>query len=202
MGIEKEKLLVKLKEGGYSDDIIKAFAKVKKESFVPEQFVLYVYDDLALPLDDGSTLPPTSTIAFVLSLLDPKQNNKIMEIGSGSGYLISLISEIIKSGKIFGMEINTNLAIKSKKLLENDSNIEIINRSGIIGLQENAPFDRILVSAELPNRQVADSLLNQLNDPGIMVFPLDKKLIQIKKENGKILENEYPNFTFVPFRDN
>jgi len=189
-----------LKEKDFSDEIINAFAKVKRENFVPEQVLIYAYEDIALPLEDGSTISQPSTIAFMLSLLEPKQHNKILEIGSGSGYALSLISEIIKSGKIYGIEINKNLAIKSRNILENDSNINIINRSGLNGFSEQAPFDRILVSASCPDRGIPYSLITQLKDHGIIVAAVQQSIIQIRKENGQVSEREFQGFSFVPFK--
>src|SRR3989344_8725032 len=111
MEIQHESLIKVLKEKGFSGNIISAFEKVKRESFIPEQFSAYAYDDMALALDDGSTISQPSTIAFMLNLLDLKQNQKILEIGSGSGYALSLISNIIKNGEVYGMELNRGLSI-------------------------------------------------------------------------------------------
>lgn len=196
---DKEKLLVSLKTQGYSDEIIKAFARVNRELFVPDQFITYAYEDIAIPLEDGSTLSQPSTIALMLSLLEPEQNNKILEIGSGSGYVLALLSEIIKSGRIYGIEINPRLAVRSKKNLANDSNIEIINRSGLNGLNEQAPFDRILVSASFPDKEVAYRFLEQLKDPGILVCPVKDSIFQIKKSKARISEKTYKGYAFVPF---
>ena len=139
MSKEKNAMLIDLKNQGIADEIIKAFAKIPREKFVPEHLEHYAYEDIALRLEDGSSLSQPSTIAFILQLLDLKQNQKILEIGSGSGYLLALISEIIKTGKIYGLEINPRLAIKSKERLKNDSNIEIYSRSGLDGFKEQAP---------------------------------------------------------------
>jgi protein-L-isoaspartate(D-aspartate) O-methyltransferase len=195
----REELLKRLREQGFPEEIISAFNKVKREAFVPDQFTTYAYEDIAIPLEDGSSLSQPSTIAFMLKLLEPKQGNKILEIGSGSGYALSLISEIIKSGKIYGLEINPRLAVKSKQILENDSNIEIINKSGLSGLPDNAPYDRIIVSASYPNKKYIDPLLDQLNDKGIIVAPVLNSILQVKKESGKIIASEFQGFAFVPF---
>jgi len=196
---EREKLLQSLKEQGFSDEIIKAFASVKRENFVPEHLQQYAYEDIAIPLEDGSSLSQPYTIAFMISQLQPKQNSKILEIGSGSGYALALISSIIKSGKILGLELNPRLAVKSKNILKNDSNIEIFNRSGSQGFKEQAPFDRILVSASFIDKTLIPALMEQLKDPGILVVPIKSSIFQINKESGKIKELEFPGFSFVPF---
>jgi protein-L-isoaspartate(D-aspartate) O-methyltransferase len=198
---QKEKLLVSLKNQGFSDEIIMAFAKVDRIKFVPTQVEFYAYEDIALPLNDGSKISQPSAIAKMLTLLEPKQGNRILEIGSGSGYVLSIISNIIKDGKIFGMEINKNLAIKSKKILERDNNIDIISRNGVHGLPEQSPFDRIIVSAAFPDRNIPYSILDQLKDPGIMIAPVNSSILKIKKENGKISEEIFEGYTFVPFKE-
>ena len=196
---QKEKLIDSLKKKGFPSLIINAFEKVTREEFLPDNVAAYAYDDIALPIEDGSTISQPSTIAFMLSLLDPKQNQKVLEIGSGSGYALALISEIIKNGKIYGLEINQRLAVKSKKTLSSNSLVEILNRSGVNGLSDFSPFDRILVSASCQDMRIPSLLLDQLSDNGIMVAAVKQSIIQFKKESGKIKKNEFPGFVFVPF---
>lgn len=189
-------LLAVLHAKGVPDYIINAFAKVRREDFVPENLVAYAYEDMALPLEDGSTISQPSTVAFMLMLLEPKQGHKILELGSGSGYALALISEIIKEGKLYGVEIIERLAIKSKNLLARDSNIQILNRDGSNGLPEFAPYDRILISASCP--EIPYHLLNQLKENGIIVAAVRQSIVQIKREGDKFAIKEYPGFAFVP----
>ncbi|MEM4271578.1 MAG: protein-L-isoaspartate O-methyltransferase [Candidatus Pacearchaeota archaeon] len=197
--MNKDELLELLRKKGFSEEIISAFAKVKREEFVPQNLVGYAYEDMALPVMDGSTLSQPSTAAFMLNLLEPKEGQKILEIGSGSGYVLSLLSEIVKeSGKVYGVEIIKDLAIASKKRLESKKNIEIIIRSGFNGLPEFSPYDRILVSASAEN--VPYHLLSQLKENGILVSAVKNSIIRIKKEQGKTYEEEFPGFAFVPLR--
>ncbi len=199
--MEKKQLLHNLRLQGISDEIINAFQKVRREDFLPDHIKSYAYEDVALPTHDSSTTSQPSAIAFVLSILNPKQGQKILEIGSGSGYVLSLISNIIKNGKIYGIEIIKDLAIKSKNLLKKDSNITILHRSGSLGLPEFAPYDRILVSAAFPDMRIPLILSEQLSDNGILVAPLGQSLVQLKKYNGKITKKEFPGFLFIPFRE-
>ena len=196
--MDKSELLAGLKAMGYSESIVYAFSRVKREDFVPERFVSYSYDDIAIPLEDGSTISQPKTTALMLSLLELKQEQKILEIGSGSGYVLALISEIIKSGKIYGIELNKRLAVNSKTLLQNDSNIEVLSRNGFLGLPEKAPFDRILISAAA--EEIPKHLYSQLNDSGIIVAAVKQSIFQIKKQNGVITEKEFPGFVFVPLK--
>jgi protein-L-isoaspartate(D-aspartate) O-methyltransferase len=195
---DKDVLIKQLKKEGFSEEITSAFNNIKREEFVPERAIPIAYRDVAISLEENSTISQPSTIAFVLKLSELKQNQKILEIGSGSGYLLALISEIIKTGKIYGIEINLSLAIKSKKTLEKDSNIEIINQSGAIGFDKQSPYDRIIISFALENKTQINPLLSQLKDDGIIVAPIGDSLFQFKKESGRISEKEFKNYRFVP----
>jgi len=196
--MDKAALINKLRRSGLSDSIVNAFSKVKRENFVPEKFASYTYEDVALPTAEGSSISQPSTVAFMLNLLEPKQGQKILEIGSGTGYVLALMSEIVKDGKIYGVEIIKDLAISSKKLLANDSNVQVVHKSGFGGLPEYAPYDRILVSASSSDIEIVRKFLPQLKDPGILVAPVKNSIFQIRKENGKITEKEFQGFAFVP----
>lgn len=197
--MNKEELLISLRKKGLSESIIDAFNKVKREDFVPEHLIGYAYEDIALPVMEGSTLSQPSTVAFMLNLLDAKNNQKILEIGSGSGYVLALLSEINPNGKIYGIEILKELAIQSRNYLKDKQNVEIIMRDGSEGLGEFAPYDRILISASCP--EVPTHLLQQLKEDGILVAAVKQSIFQIKKEkNGETLEKEFPGFAFVPLR--
>src|SRR3989338_9224515 len=115
---DREILLKQLKKDGFSEEIINAFKAVKRENFIPEEYKSVAYKDVALPLAKSSTISQPSTIAFMLQLAELKQGQKILEIGSCSGYLLALISEIVKTGKIYGMEISEILTKKSSELLK------------------------------------------------------------------------------------
>ncbi len=186
---------------GIPQDILDAFSKIKREDFVPDNFREYAYEDVAIPLEDGSSLSQPYTSAFMLSLLEPKQNQKILEIGSGSGFVLALLSEIIKNGRIYGLEINRLMSIKSRKILEKDSNIEVINLSGFSGLPQFTPYDRILFSASCNDMRIPYNILDQLSDNGIMVVPIRSSIFQIKKQDGKLQKKEFPGFAFVPLKE-
>jgi protein-L-isoaspartate(D-aspartate) O-methyltransferase len=198
---EKEKMLLSLKEKGFPEKILQAFERISRENFVPDHLKNYAYEDSALPLEDGSTISQPYAVAFVLDLLELHYGQKILEIGSGSGYVLALISEIIKNGNIYGLEINKNLAIKSKKVLARDSNINIINRSGFLGLPEYAPYERILISAACMDMRVPYNLAEQLVEGGVMVVPVKQSLFKLTKKNGKIEQKEFFGFSFVPFKE-
>lgn len=194
--MNKDELIASLRKKGFSESIVKAFEKVKREDFVPEHLIGYAYEDMALPVMDGSTLSQPSTVAFMLDLLDVKEGQKIVEIGSGSGYVLALLAEMNQSGKIYGVEILKDLAVKSMKYLESRKNVEVVIRNGSQGLPELAPYDRIIISASCP--EVPRHLLSQLNDNGVLVAAVKQSIFQIKKSPEGIIEKEYPGFVFVP----
>jgi len=198
--MNKDELIETLRKKGFSEKILSAFSKVNRENFVPENMVVHAQDDIALPIEDGVTLSQPSTIALMISLLSPEQGQKILEVGSGSGYVLALLSEIIKDGKIYGLEINSRLAIKSKKVLLNRSIIEILNRDGAAGLQEFAPFDRILVSFSCPDKYIPSRLIDQLAPNGTLLVPINQSIFKFTKTNGIVSQEEFPGYAFVPVR--
>lgn len=192
--MNKLELIQSLKSQNFSEEIIKAFVRVPREKFIPENLKPLAYEDVALPLENGATISQPYTIAFMLDLLELKPKQKILEIGSGCGYVLALISEIT-NGKNFGVEILKSLAEKSRSYLKNYKNIKIYNKNGFNGLKEKAPFDRILLSAA--SDKLPEHLYQQLKNNGIIVVPVKNSIFQIKKLNGEFKAKEFPGFIFV-----
>jgi len=202
--LQKKILIESLRQRGFSEKILESFSKVKRENFIPKEEKEYAYEDTALPIGFKQTITQPYTIAMMLSLLELKKAQKVLEIGSGCGYVLSLISEIIgENGKIFGIEIIKELAEKSKKNLKEYRNIKIYNRNGRLDLEEKTSisheqklkgrvdltmrgslyFDRILISAA--SNEIPEHLIKQLKNNGIIVAPLgpryEQSLIAFKK---------------------
>lgn len=197
--MDKQELLELLKSEGFSIKILKAFSKIKRENFIPLSLKPYAYLNEPLPIGKGATISQPYTIAFMLELLElNKLNNKskILEIGSGCGYVLALLDQLSKNSEIYGIEINPELVKKSKQILKQNKNIKIINKNGSNGLKEKASFDRILVSAEFD--RIPTHLYSQLKNNGILVTPVKNSIFQIKKINKKIKIKEFPGFIFVP----
>jgi len=193
--MNKEKLIRSLKKEKFSEKIITAFEKVQREDFVPKEFKQRSYLNEPLPIGLGQTISQPYTIAFMLTLLGLKDNIKILEVGSGSGYVLALINEISKNSEIYGIEIVRQLADKSKNVLEKNRNISITFGNGIKGLKEKAPFDRILVSASY--KDIPQKLVNQLNYGGILVCVVNDSIVVVEKHYGENKIREYPGFVFV-----
>lgn len=202
MKFQKKALLESLNQKGFSDKILQAFSKVKREGFVPNKIKEYAYEDTSLPIGNGQTISQPYTIAMMFSLLELKRGQKILEIGSGCGYALALLSEIVgKKGKVYGIEIVKKLAEKSKRNLKEYKNIKVYNKNGRLGLKEKAPFSAILISAR--NKEIPEKLVSQLKNNGIIVAPLGNNSVQsltaFKKVKGKLkLKKEIPGFVFVP----
>jgi len=201
--MQKRQLLSSLTQRGFSKKILNAFSKIPRENFIPLQLKSRAYEDTALPIGQGQTISQPYTIAMMLSMLNVKKGQKVLEIGSGCGYVLALLSEIVgKSGKVFGIEIVKELAENSKRNLRGFKNIKVFNKNGADGLKEHAPFNRILISAAC--EQVPKNLLEQLQEKGILVAPVGPKYLQslvtVQRLGKKfIVKKEIPGFVFVPF---
>jgi protein-L-isoaspartate(D-aspartate) O-methyltransferase len=194
--MQKQSLITHLKSEGFPKKITNAFAKVKRELFIPEKYKHLAYENRAITIGTGQSVSQPYTIAFMLDLLDLENNQKILEVGSGSGYVLALINEISKNSNIHGIEIIKELTISSKKILNKNKNIKITQADGNKGLKQNSPFDRILVSASA--REIPQKLLEQLKIKGVMVCVVGNSIVKIKKEKNQIRKIEYLGFSFVP----
>jgi len=194
--MNKAALLERLKRLKFSEKIIDAFSIVRREDFIDPKFLSFAYEDSPLPLGEGSTISQPYTIAFMLTLLDLRDSNKILEIGSGCGYVLAIINEMIQYPEIFGVEINEDICRASIVRFQNYQNVSIFYQDGKFGLPQYAPFDRILISAACPEKPY--HLLDQLNDNGIIVASVQDSIYKIEKSGDEVLETEYPGFRFVP----
>ncbi len=122
-------------------------------------------------------------------------NLKILEVGSGSGYVLALLNGIV-NGKIYGVERLSVLVEKSRETLRNLKNVEVFEGDGSKGLEKFAPFDRVLVSASAD--KVPEKLIKQLKVGGILVIPVKESIFQIRKTKNGLVERKFPGFVFVP----
>ncbi|MEM4325682.1 MAG: protein-L-isoaspartate O-methyltransferase [Candidatus Pacearchaeota archaeon] len=200
--MDKTELLEYLKRAGFSKKIVDAFSSVNREDFVPPELEEQAYENTALPIGEGQTISQPYTIAIMLSELKLRAGQKVLEVGSGSGYVLALISKIIgKRGRVYGIEIIKKIADKSKKALVDFKNVRVYNRNGYKGLPEETPFDRILISAAC--REIPQPLLNQLKDGGLLVAPQGSRfeqdiVVMQRKGNEFLLKTRIPGFIFVP----
>lgn len=194
--MNKESLIGLLKDQGFPQKIVEAFEEVRREDFVSEEFREQAYLNEPLPIGYNQTISQPSTIAFMLNLMELKDGFNILEVGSGSGYVLALINSISKNSMIYGMEIVEGLVEQAEKNLEDYKNIEVIQGNGRNGLKSHEPFDRILVSAS--SEKIPKELFKQLSEGGIMVCVVGDSVFAVKKSHGQKEIKEYPGFSFVP----
>jgi len=192
----KDELLLKLEKEGFGPSLVKAFRNVDREAFIPPEHRHFAYADMALPIGEGQTISQPYTIAFMLSLLGLGKHQKILEVGSGSGYVLALIDEIVEKSEIYGTEILSTLVDRSKSALKTKQNIRIYHTPDSLGLESEAPFDRILVSAAA--ERLPQALTGQLSDNGIMVCPVQNAIVKAVKKGERIETEDHYGFTFVP----
>jgi protein-L-isoaspartate(D-aspartate) O-methyltransferase len=198
------KIVNDLIEQGYlkTDKIIEAFSEIGRIEFVPREMELQSDANVALPIGYGQTISQPLTLAFMLELLAPKSGQKILDLGSGSGWSTALLSYIVGGkGKVIAVERIKELL----KIGEKNTDKFGFVKKGIaefhvaeeVGFPEKAPYDRILVSASVS--EIPQNLLNQLEVGGIMVIPIKNSIIFIEKKNDlEFSREEFPGFSFVP----
>jgi protein-L-isoaspartate(D-aspartate) O-methyltransferase len=194
--MDKKELIDSLRMQGFSENIMEAFMMVQREEFIDEGLKGSAYEDHPLPIGFGQTISQPTTIAIMLELLELKDSQKILEIGSGSGYVLALIAYITRNSEIYGVERMKNLAERSMEVLKNHKNVMIVHADGTRGLKENAPFDRILVSASAD--KIPEKIIEQLIDGGIAVIPIKNSIMKIRRKGKEYYADEYYGFTFVP----
>lgn len=198
-----KQLIQQLIDQGYlkTPAIIKAFSKIRRRDFMPDYLLNQESENAPLPIGEGQTISQPLTVAFMLELLAPKAGQKILDVGSGSGWTAALLAELAgKNGKVFALERVAELKeFGEKNAAKYDFfNLKFFCRDGTRGLPKSAPFDRILVSAAAA--EIPKALKEQLAVGGRMVIPTaaeDIRLIE-KIAKNKFKEKIYKGFMFVP----
>ena len=177
--------------------VIQAFLKIPRHLFVNESDINQAYEDNPLPIGCSQTISQPYMVAFMLEQLDLHSNNKVLEIGTGSGYQTALLAEL--SGEVYTMDRMPELTQNAQKQLEYKS-IHYKTGDGTQGWKESAPFDRIIVSAGSP--RIPSKLIEQLsNHNGILLCPagneFSQDLIRITKSSGHIKQDNLGSCVFV-----
>lgn len=198
-----ENLIYELINEGYlkTPNIIKAFQKINRRDFLPADLIGEESVNTPLPIGHGQTISQPLTVAFMLELLQPKEGQKILDIGSGSGWTTALLAQIVgPKGYVYAIERVRELKEFGQQNLRkyNFQNVEFFCQDGSAGLPEKAPFARILVSAAA--FEVPAGLKNQLTINGRLVIPTAEQDIRLieKINKDKFKETQYPGFVFVP----
>jgi len=197
-----EALIEKLKiEGITESNILCAIKKVPREIFVEKQFIQQAYENIPLPIDCGQTISQPYVVAYMTACLNLKKTDKVLEIGTGTGYQTAILSHLCQ--EVCTIEIHGNLLNKAKKRIAklNLKNIIFKLGNGAEGWQNKALFDAIIISAA--SEIIPAKLLENLKNQGCLVMPKKKlsgnqKLLLIKKNNKTYLEKELLEVKFVP----
>jgi protein-L-isoaspartate(D-aspartate) O-methyltransferase len=190
-----------LRARGISDPrVLDAMLRVPRHEFVPEAYRAQAYEDHPLPIGDGQTISQPYIVAVMLGALQLTPDDKVLEVGTGSGYVTALLAEI--AAQVFSVERHPSLAESARKVLaaHGYTNVCVFTGDGALGLPACAPFDAILVSAAA--QRVPPALLSQLRDGGRMIIPVgaqDSQQLQfIRMVNGQPLNSPRELVRFVP----
>lgn len=186
-----------------SPRIIEAFEKIQRKDFLPDNIRDLAELNGALPIGFGQTISQPLVVAFMLELLDPHRGEKILDVGSGSGWTSVLLAEIVgDKGRVIAIEIIPELKEFGKKNAEKynfvgKKIVSFISADGSKGLKRKAPFDKILASASA--EKLPKAWREQLKIGGRIVTPIGSSIwLFIKRSETEFEEKEYPGFAFVP----
>jgi protein-L-isoaspartate(D-aspartate) O-methyltransferase len=180
--------------------VLKAMMKIPRQEFVPEKYKHFSYSDSPVPIDYNQTISQPYIVAYMTEKLDPQSDEKILEIGTGSGYQAAILSLLYK--EVYTIEIIKPLGEKAEKIFKEEGydNIKVRIGDGYEGWKEYAPFDAIIVTCAPEN--VPQPLIDQLAEGGKMIVPVgsiySQVLYLLEKKNGKIRTTAKMPVLFVP----
>ena len=191
-----------LRSNGVSDKrVLEAMEKVPRHLFVQGHFQPRAYEDMALPIHSGQTISQPSVVGKMTQALDVGPRDKVLEVGTGSGYQAAVLAHLCR--RVYSVERHRRLAREARYLLDNLSlvNVIVMTGDGTRGLPDQAPFDRILVTAAAEDPPAP--LLEQLRVGGIMVLPVGQTdavqhLIRVEKTETGLEYSELEAVRFVP----
>ncbi|MES2176467.1 MAG: protein-L-isoaspartate(D-aspartate) O-methyltransferase [Gemmatimonadota bacterium] len=201
MGGARRRLVETLREKGVRDlAVLRAFDMTPRHAFVPTGVRHRAYEDAPLPIGSGQTISQPSIHARYLELLGLKGSERVLEIGTGSGYQTVLLSHLV--AQVFTIERIAALYTSARDAINRAgaTNVSMLLGDGTVGWREYAPYDAILVSAGGPS--VPPALVDQLADGGRMIVPVGSKeeqtLVMVTKQGGKVTERNVAPVRFVP----
>jgi len=198
-GLRRQLVELLKTKGIKSENVLRAIEAVPRHLFFDNAFIERAYEDIAFPIGAGQTISRPHTVAFQSELLELKKGEKVLEVGTGSGYQTSVLIEM--GAKVFSIERQKELFDKTKLFLPTlNYSAKLFYGDGYKGLPIYAPYDKIIVTAGAPT--IPDDLLSQLKPGGILVIPCGEKvqiMTKIIKVKDKQFEKtEYGEFKFVP----
>ncbi len=202
----KEYLMEQWKKSKLVTDkkVLDAFKKIPREEFVSSDLKEQAYEDVALPLKSGQTISQPSTIMIMTQALELKRGDKVLEIGSGSGYQAALIAEIVKPAKVYTIEYLSSIALLARENLKKVGikNVEVICGDGSKGYSKEEPYDAVIITAACP--KIPKPLIGQLKQDGRLIAPVGhhygQNMIKITKKDGELVTEDLGSFIFVPMK--
>lgn len=202
---QREKMVAdQLVKRGISDKrVLAAMKKVERHKFVPTKIADRAYDDSAQAIGEGQTISQPYVVAFMTEALHLQPQDKVLEIGTGSGYQAAILAEICK--EVYTIEISAPLAVRAEKVLKSLQYQNIHQRAGdgYLGWPQAAPFDAITVTCS-PSK-IPQPLIDQLNEGGRMIIPVElydrQELVVLTKTKGKVVTQNVLPVIFVPMHD-
>lgn len=204
-GLRKQ-LVESIRKKGIADrQVLQAIEKLPRHFFFDSSFLEYAYEDKPFPIGAGQTISQPYTVAFQTMLLEVVKGDRVLEIGTGSGYQACILAEM--GAKVFTIERHKILYTRTSRLLPalGYHSVKTFYGDGYKGLPAYAPFDRILITAAAP--AIPEQLIEQLRPGGILVIPLGPDDIQtmtvlVKNADGGYQKSEHGSFRFVPMLKN
>jgi protein-L-isoaspartate(D-aspartate) O-methyltransferase len=201
---ERDRLVNQLHTEGYlhTDAVIQAFRDVPREVFVPEALKTYAYVDTPLDIGNGQTISAPHMVAIMCEALDLHKGQRILEVGTGSGYHAAIVAHIVgNTGMVYTIERFQTLAATAKQNLKqiHCSNVVVEVGDGSCGLPAHQPYDRIYVTCAAP--RIPQPLIDQLQDPGKLLVPVGDMycdLTLLTKEHQKQTIRNLGGCVFVP----
>jgi len=203
-GMRKSLVRTVVSKGIKDNRVIEAIGKVPRHYFFDNALIEHAYQDKAFPIGEGQTISQPFTVAFQSEKLCVKPNDKVLEVGTGSGYQACILLEL--GAKVYTIEYNEKLYERTRKFLPKMGyKPYFFQGDGSQGLPKKAPFDKIIVTAGAPS--VPKSLIEQLKVGGVLIIPVgdneSQKMIRITKQAEKKIKKEsFDYFSFVPLRGN
>jgi protein-L-isoaspartate(D-aspartate) O-methyltransferase len=189
------------RRGVTDQEVLEAMEKVPRHEFVPGQYQTQAYADHPLPIGHGQTISQPYIVALMTELLELKNTDRVLEIGTGSGYQAAILGEIV--AEVYTVEIIEPLAAEAKERLERLGypNIHALHADGYYGWEEHAPYDAIIVTCA-PDH-IPQPLVQQLTDGGKLVIPVGppggyQTLWQITRDGKEVKKRNVTGVLFVP----
>lgn len=197
----RKKLVDGIRKKGIVDEaVLKAIETVPRHLFFDSGFLEFAYEDKAFPISAGQTISQPYTVAFQTELLSIKRGDKVLEVGTGSGYQASILYQM--GAKVYSIERQRMLFSRAKEQLPKMGyGVKVFFGDGYKGLPAFAPFDKIIVTAGAPF--IPEALTKQLKPGGMLVIPVDKGDAQLmtsvhKTDDGRLITEYHGKFRFVP----